>query len=323
MIRAPAFLSTFRGAMVALVLGISVFSIQDPIIKSFSGTYPLTEAIAFRGVFALPIFTLLVLNAGPLRNLWQRRPLALMGRGCLMIASYTTYYLSLADLSLATTVSIWFTGPLFMVALSPVMVGERQGWRRWAAVAVGLLGVVVIAHPSNDTSWAVVLPLAAAVFYAVGQLTARRVGVGIPAPVISWHQNFVYIVFSLGLAAVLAPFVQGYAGEGAGAFLIRPWIVPSLEDALLLGFCGLIAGIGSTLIVFAYRTAGPGAIGALEYTAMLWAILWGWAFFGNLPTAATLAGAALIVASGLYALTRPAPEPVPRASADAAQSHLP
>ncbi len=305
--RAPAFLSTFRGAMLALVLGISIFSIQDPIIKSFSGTYPLTEAIAFRGVFALPIFTLLVLSTGPLRNLWQRRPLALIGRGCLMIASYTAYYLALADLSLATTVSLWFTGPLFMVALSPAIVGERQGWRRWVAVLVGLSGVVVIAHPSNSMSWAVALPVAAAVLYAIGQLTARRVGTGIPAPVISWHQNAVYLVFALGLSAILAPFVRGYSGEGVGAFLIRPWEVPTLEDALLLGCCGLIAGIGSTLIVFAYRTAGPGAIGTLEYTAMLWAILWGWAFFDNLPTPLTLVGAALIVASGLYALTRPAP----------------
>ena len=305
MIHLPPFMSTFRGAMVALVLGISVFSIQDPIIKSFSGTYPLTEAIAFRGAFALPIFTLLVLNTGPLRNLWTRRPIALMGRGVLMIASYTTYYLSLADLSLATTVSLWFTGPLFMVALSPLVVGERQGWRRWAAVLVGLVGVVVIAHPSNGMSWAVALPVAAAIFYAIGQLTARRVGIGIPAPVISWHQNFVYLIASIGLALILAPFVEGYSGTGTLAFLIRPWLMPSLQDAALLGVCGLIAGIGSTLIVFAYRTAGPGAIGALEYTAMLWAVLWGWVFFGNLPTPLTLAGAALIVASGLYAVTRP------------------
>ena len=89
-------------------------------------------------------------------------------------------------------------------------------------------------------------------------------------------------------------------------------MVPTVEDAALLGVCGLIAGVGSTLIVFAYRTAGPGSIGALEYSAMLWAVLWGWAFFGDLPTPATLAGAVLIIASGIYAVTRPAPEPHPR-----------
>ena len=307
MIRAPARLSTPRGAMLALALGVSVFSIQDPIIKSLSGAYPLTEAIAFRGIFALPVFTLLVLNVGGIRLLWTRRPWALIGRGCLMIASYTTYYLSLADLSLATTVSLWFTGPLFMVALSPLVVGERQGWRRWAAVLVGLSGVVVIAHPSNTTSWAFALPIAAAVFYAFGQLTARRIGGGIPAPVISWHQNAVYVVFSLGVAALLAPFVEGYAGTGATAFMIRPWVVPTLHDAALLALCGPVAGIGSTLIVFAYRNAGPGAIGVLEYTAMLWAILWGYVVFDSLPTPLTLAGAALIIASGVFAATRAAP----------------
>ena len=180
------------------------------------------------------------------------------------------------------------------------------------AVLLGLAGVVVIVHPSSSMSWAVSLPLAAAIFYAVGQLTARRIGGGIPAPVISWHQNFVYLIASIGFAAILAPFVEGYSGSGAGAFLIRPWMVPTVEDAALLGVCGLIAGVGSTLIVFAYRTAGPGSIGALEYSAMLWAVLWGWAFFGDLPTPATLAGAVLIIASGIYAVTRPAPEPHPR-----------
>ena len=305
-------LSTQRRAMVALAVGISIFSLQDPILKSFSGTYALTEAIAFRGIFALPIFTLLVLKSGGLPNLWRKRPLALVGRGLLMIASYTTFYLSLADLSLATTVSLWFTGPLFMVALSPLIAHERQGWRRWVAVLVGLGGVLVIAHPSNDMSWAVVLPVAAAIFYALGQLSARRIGGGIPAPVMAWHQNGVYVVASIAFAALAAPLLRSTGDEGPVAFLLRPWVVPTLRDALLLGFCGVIAGIGSTLIVGAYRSAGAGTIGTLEYTAMLWAILWGWIIFGDLPTLATLAGAALIIASGVYAITRPAPDPHPR-----------
>lgn len=307
MIRAPARLSSQRGAMLALVLGVSVFSIQDPIIKALSGTYPLPEAIAIRCIVALPLFTLLVVNVGGLRMLRTRRPFALMGRGLLLIMSYTTYYLSLADLPLATTVSLWFTGPLFMIALSPLVVGERQGWRRWAAVLVGLTGVIVIAHPSNTTSWAVVLPVAAAVFYALGQLTARRVGGGIPAPVISWHQNAVYVAASLAFALVVSPLTRDATGGGVEAFLLRPWVVPTWHELLLLALCGPVAAIGSTLLVFAYRTAGPGAVGVLEYTAMLWAVLWGWLVFDSLPTAATLAGAALIVASGIYAITRAAP----------------
>lgn len=290
---------------VALLIGVSVFSIQDPIIKALSGAYPVTEAVAFRGVFALPVFTLLVWRAGGLRLLWTKRPRALVGRGLLMIASYTCFYLSLPELPLATTVALWFTGPLFMVALSRVITHEQQGWRRWAAVSVGLAGVLVIAHPSNADSWAIVLPVASAVFYATGQLTARRIGQGIPAPVISWHQNTVYVVASIGVALLLAPFVQGFEGEGSIGFLLRPWAMPTPIDAALLALCGPVAGIGSTLIVYAYRSAAPGGIAVIEYTSMLWAILWGFVVFGDIPDAATLAGAALIIASGVYAITRP------------------
>lgn len=290
---------------VALLIGVSVFSVQDPIIKALSGAYPVTEAVAFRGVFALPVFTLLVWRAGGLQLLWTKRPRALVGRGLLMIASYTCFYLSLPELPLATTVALWFTGPLFMVALSRVITHEHQGWRRWAAVSVGLAGVLVIAHPSNADSWAIVLPVASAVFYATGQLTARRIGQGIPAPVISWHQNTVYVVASIGVALLLAPFVQGFEGEGSIGFLLRPWAMPSPTDAALLALCGPVAGIGSTLIVYAYRSAAPGGIAVIEYTSMLWAILWGFVVFGDIPDAATLAGAALIIASGVYAITRP------------------
>ena len=307
MIRAPQWVSTQRGAMAALALGVSVFSVQDPIIKSMSGAYPLMEALAIRGAFAMPIFTLLVLHAGGLGLLRRHRPRVLIGRGVLMMASYTAYYASLADLSLATTASLWFTGPLFMVALSPLVVRERQGWRRWAAVVVGLSGVVLIAHPSNATSWAVVLPVFAAVVYALGQLIVRRVGGGIPTPVISWQQNAVYTVFAISSGFLLAPLVHEGATTGTVAFLLRPWELPTLHDAALLAICGPVAGIGSTLLVFAYRTAGPGAIGALEYTAMLWAVFWGWLVFDSLPTPLTLAGAALIIASGVYAVTRAAP----------------
>ena len=314
MIAAPAFLHTQRGVMIAMLLGVSVFSMQDPIIKALSGAYPVTEAIAFRGIFALPIFTLLVWNSGGLRLLWTKRPWALIGRGMLQVCSYTAYYLALPALPLTTAVALWFTAPLLMVALSQLMVGERQGLQRWLAVIVGFVGVLIIVHPSNNVSWAVLLPVAAAVFYTFGQLTARRVGRRIPAPVISWHQNTVYLIVSLVLAAILAPLVQNYSGDGSLGFLLRPWAVPTLRDAVLLGLCGPIAGVGSTLIVFAYRSAQPGAVAALEYVMMLWAVVWGFLFFGDLPGLATIVGAALIIASGVYAITRPLP--VTRAAAN-------
>lgn len=311
MIAAPRILHSKHGAAIAILVGVSVFSLQDPIIKALSGGYPVTEAIAFRGALALPIFTLMVWQAGGLRLLWTARPYALIGRGVLQMCSYTLYYLSLPDLPLTTTVALWFTAPLFMVALSQLILGEHQGRQRWFAVCLGFVGVLVIVHPSADMSWALVLPVGAALFYAFGQLTVRRVGQGIPAPVISWHQNTVYLVGALLLSAILAPLFHGYSGGGSLGFLLRPWSIPTLHDGLLLAACGPIAAFGSTLIVFAYRSTQPGAVAALEYVMMLWAVIWGFFIFGDLPTVLTIIGAALIIASGIYAVTRPAPPPRP------------
>ena len=309
MIAAPRILRSTHGAAIAIVVGMSVFSLQDPIIKALSGTYPVTEAIAFRGAFALPLFTWMVWQSGGLRLLWKARPFALIGRGTLMMCSYTLYYLALPSLPLTTTVALWFTAPLFMVALSQLILGEHQGRQRWLAVCLGFVGVLVIVRPSGDMRWVLMLPVGAALFYAIGQLTVRRIGQGIPAPVISWHQNTVYLVGAILLASILAPLFQDYSGGGSLGFLLRPWSVPTLHDGLLLAACGPIAAFGSTLIVFAYRSAQPGAVAALEYVMMLWAVIWGFFIFGDLPTPLTIVGAALIIASGIYAVTRPAPDP--------------
>ena len=107
MIAATRILHSQHGAAIAIVVGISVFSLQDVIIKALSGAYPVTEAIAFRGAVALPIFTVMVWQAGGLRLLWTARPFALIGRGLLQMCSYTLYYLSLPDLPLTTTVALF------------------------------------------------------------------------------------------------------------------------------------------------------------------------------------------------------------------------
>jgi len=304
-IAVPARIAGERLAMASLLAGIALFSVQEPIIKAMSGAYPVTETIAFRGVFALPVFTLLVAASGGLRLLLTERRWKLTGRGALMMLTYALYYLSLAELPITTATALWFTAPLFMVALSRVIVGERQALERWLAVLVGFGGVVVIVHPSSGTPIAAVLPLAAAATYALAQLIARRVGEGIPAPVISWYQNSTYVVGALVLSLVLAPLRDAATSGGPTlAFLLRPWEMPTLRDGLLLALVGPVAGIGSTLIVRAYRSAPPGRVGVLEYTMMLWAILWSVLVFGEAPSWAELAGASLIAASGAYALLR-------------------
>ena len=289
-----------------LALGVAIIALQDPIIKSVMEEFAVTEAIVIRSIAALPIFVALLVVARDVRSVWRGRPLILMTRGLIFMVAYTCYFLAFPEMPLANVVALYFTAPLWVVALSPLALGERQSRSRWLAVAVGFAGAVVIAQPvGGGLGWAALLPLASAACYASGQLVARRVGAAASATVMSFHQNSVYLVGASLFALVAAPWATT-GGEGALSFLLRAWQWPTPEALLLMALAGPIAVGGTILLTKAYREAPPGAVTTIEYTALLWATLWGFLVFGEVPDAATIVGAALIVASGAYAMTRAA-----------------
>lgn len=289
-----------------LALGCAVIALQDPIIKAVMEEYAVTEAIVIRSLAALPIFAVMLWLARDWRTVLTGRPLILIARGALFMVSYTCYFLAFPEMPLANVVALYFTAPLWVVALSPLVLGERQSASRWIAVLVGFAGAVVIAQPvGGGLGWAALLPLVAAAFYATGQLVARRFGDAASATVMSFHQNMVYLVGASAFALIAAPFAAA-GGDGAAAFLLRDWQWPEPTALVLMILTGPIAVGGTVLLTKPYREAPPGAVTTIEYTLLLWAALWGFVFFDEVPGPATIVGAALIVASGAYAMTRAA-----------------
>jgi drug/metabolite transporter (DMT)-like permease len=133
---------------------------------------------------------------------------------------------------------------------------------------------------------------------------ARRLGATDSAPVMAFHQNLIYLMGALTMAALFGQ--GGLAGDSQGslAFLLRAWTVPGWTDLLLMAATGPIAAIGTVLLTQAYRMAEANLVASFEYTGLIWASLWGFVFWGEIPGAATLAGAALIIGAGLYMLSR-------------------
>ena len=290
--------------MGVLALGVATIALQDPIIKSVMGDYAVTEAIVIRSLAALPIFAVVLWLTRDWGAVLRNRPGVLILRGAIFMVSYTCYFLAFPEMPLANVVALYFTAPLWVVALSPLVLGERQSASRWIAVVVGFAGAVVIAQPvGGGLGWAALLPLTAGAFYATGQLVARRHGDAASSAVMSFHQNTVYLVGASVFALVVAPFATR-DGEGAAAFLLRAWEWPEPTALLLLALTGPIAVGGTILLTQAYRSAPPGAVTTVEYTALIWAALWGFLFFGEVPDLTTAIGAALIVGSGAYAMTR-------------------
>ncbi|CCV11301.1 DMT family transporter [Mesorhizobium sp. STM 4661] len=289
--------------MASLCLGVLVFSLQDPLVKAVSSTYPVTEVMAIRSIVALPILIFLVHADVGLRAILSRRFGMLTTRAFIQFSSYTVYYLAIAALPLADAVALYFMAPLFIMALARPYLGEHVSWRTLATVLVGLLGVLVMLRPGAGLfDWAALLSLASAALYGFSQLMAHKIGDTESSTVMAFYQNGAYLVGAAVVAGLFWLAGIDDAVHPSLEFLVRPWIWPTTADFLKMGACGFVASAGMILLSQAYRLAPANSVATFEYTGIIWTPLWGFLFFAEVPRAATVIGAALIIGAGLFAL---------------------
>ena len=293
-------------AIASLCAGVLVFSMQDVVIKLLSGGYPVHEVVVIRCFAALPILLAMIHRQVGLQAIIAGRLGWLVVRGIFLVVSYTTYYLAFPVMPLADIVALYFTVPIFVTALAGPFLGEKIGWRRWAATLVGFAGVIVMLRPGSGVfNLIALLPVVAACGYGAAQLMARRYSASAPAIVMSFYQNLMFLAAAGFMALVMTVFFGGgidHHGNGALDFLLRPWSMPSLRDLLLLAACGPISAIGMTLLSQAYRLTEANFVASFEYSGLIWAALWGFTIFGEVPDATMWLGAGLIVGAGLYML---------------------
>ena len=187
--------------------------------------------------------------------------------------------------------------------LAGPLLGEKVSLKSWFAVAIGFVGVVFIVRPGSALfEPAALLSLISAAAYALAMIFARRLGVAEPATVMAFYQNGAYLLGAIVIAGICATLGLTKLGHPSLDFLVRPWVTPTLRDFLLMGACGVIAAIAMSLLTQAYRLAEANLVTVFEYTGMIWAPLWGYLFFAEVPRWTTVTGMALIVAAGLYSL---------------------
>jgi drug/metabolite transporter (DMT)-like permease len=294
--------SPARGIL-CLCLGVFVFSLQDAVIKLVSGAYPLTQVVTIRSVVAIPILLTLVQIEVGWRAIFSPDFWPLTARAAILFVSYTSYYMAFPALPLAQAVALYFTVPLFVTALAGPLIGERSGWKIWLAVAVGFVGVVIMLQPGRGLfEPAALLSLLAAAMYATSMLMARKLGSAQAASVMTFYQNWVYMAGAVLLAVVLHLLGIEHADHPSLSFLVRSWVWPTWTDGLLIASCGVIAATGMMLLTTAYRITRASLVTSFEYSGILWAPMWGYLFFGEIPRLTTLAGAVLIVGAGMVAL---------------------
>jgi drug/metabolite transporter (DMT)-like permease len=275
-------------AILLVVASIVAFAVSDAIVKALAGAYEGPQIILIRSVVALPLIALLLSRARTWRSLRGVQQGWLSLRVVFGTLSYITFIKALEFLPLAETVALTFAGPLFITALSVPLLGDRVGPRRWAAVVVGFVGVVVIVQPGAsvfqpEALWAV----GSAVCYAIAAIGTRKLALRTPTSVIlAWVNVYVLVLMAIAVA------------------VFDMWVMPDLVDFLLLCSIGLFSTVGQYLGIEAYRRAQPSLLAPFDYTALVWATLFGFLIWDELPTWTVVGGSAILVASGLYILHR-------------------
>ncbi|MCV2867828.1 DMT family transporter [Defluviimonas sp. WL0002] len=295
------------GALSALG-AVFCFSINDMAIKFLSDSYALHEVVLVRSLIGITVLVAVLLPfSGGFTALKTRRLGMHLARGACVVFANMTFFLGLASLPLADGVAIFFVSPLIITVFSVIFLRERVGPRRWAALAMGFVGVLIVLRPGTSVFQpAALLPVVAAFGYATLHMLTRYIGRTESALSMSFYIQLTFILVSslTGLAIGDGRFAG--TGDPSLDFFLRAWSVPSGSDWLVLATVGATSAFGGFFISQAYRVAEAAVVAPFEYAAMPLAVVWGVVVFGDWPDAIALMGILLIIVSGLTLVWREA-----------------
>ncbi len=297
--------SATSGILLALG-GAVTLSLNDLAIKALSGAYALHQVILIRAFIGMAlVLGVIWYSRTGFGQLLTRRRGAHLFRVSIVMVSNVTYFVGLSLLPLADAVATAFVAPLLVTLMSAVILGEHVGPRRWAAVAVGMVGVVVMTRPGAGVIQpAAILVLISALCYASSHMMTRRMRDTESAMTLNFYVQVGFILVSSTFGLIAGDGSMAQAPGSTWEFLFRPWIVPQMGDLWAFAATGVAVGAGGLMMSQAYRTTEAALVAPFEYVGMPMAIFWGVVIFGTWPDSTAWAGIALICGAGLYTLWR-------------------
>lgn len=281
-----------HSAPVASAIGLILVGVTgglglDLCAKAILETYPLEQFVFLRSLIGVVLFLFLARQFGGLRSLATRRWRWHLLRTLLASGAMFGFFFGLSKMPLIDALTLGFTAPLIMTALSVPLLGEHVGWRRWLAVVAGFTGVLMILRPGTGTlSPAALAVLLAALCYACLAITARKL-------------SDTESTFGLSVYVIAGPMIiSGLLSLGGS------WVAPNAIGWTLFvaaGVCSVVAWIG---LVGGYRRAPPAVLAPFEYTALIAGAVAGYLIWDEVPDGWVVAGGLVIIASGLYIVYR-------------------
>ncbi|WP_137178151.1 DMT family transporter [Roseomonas sp. AR75] len=265
-----------------LLSAIALFSVSDALAKHLGETLPPVEIAWLRYAAFLALAAIPLMRRGGSAVLASRVPILQILRGLTVVGSAVAFIVALRFLPLAEATAINFVSPAFVTVLSVIFLAERVGWRRWSAIGVGMLGMLIIVRPGAEAFRVeALLPMLSSAAWACAVIATRRIGTqDDTATTLFWTAATGFVVLSL-----LLPFDA---------------VVPDAAQVGIGLLIGLVSSIAQYLVVLAYRAAPASVLAPFSYVQLVFSGLLGLFVFGTVPDRYTLLGAAVIAASGLY-----------------------
>ena len=268
-----------------MFISVCAFSAMDLIVK-WSENYPVGEVLFFRGFCGIIPLIFLIPKKRYFDFYKTNRPFLHFKRCFAGLIAIVAIFIALRNLPLATVVSITFAAPIFTTILSIFLLSEKVGLYRWLAVIVGFIGILIISEPGfNSLNFYYIYPIIFCLGLSYVAIAIKQLSSSEPVWLISFY-------FSLSIM-ILSFFT-----------VTQGWILPSIKDFILLSLLGILGGLANLWLTQSYKFADVSLVTPLKYLALVFAIIFGYVIWGEIPTLKTLAGSSLVIISSLIIFRR-------------------
>lgn len=275
----------FKG-IILMVLSTLFMGLNNALLKWLSDTIPTTQLLSMRSAVICLIILAIAARYRSLAVIRMGNKRGHLLWGGVHFINGILFILAVSVLPLADAIAIGFAGPLFLTALAIPFLGEQVGWRRWSAIIVGFLGIVIITRPTPETFRLLALiPLGVALSGAIRDIITRK---------LTAHEGSLAILFSSSVISVV--FTLPMAPFG--------WVMPNATEWGLAALTGCSVCLGQYFMIETFRYAEAKVVAPLRYTAIIWSVILGFVVWGDLPDSWTVTGTLVVVASGIYILNR-------------------